>query len=75
MRQALEAMWFEDILDRQVNGSEWSTSGVTASGESVEYTCDAEQKFSFGRVKIKAGSIKREGIFCTDLDVFWKRWC
>ncbi|WP_308722308.1 IucA/IucC family protein [Paenibacillus polysaccharolyticus] len=70
IRQALEAMWFEDILDRQVSGSEWSTCGVTATGESVVYSCDAEQKFSFARVKVKAGSIKREGVVCTDLDVF-----
>ncbi|WP_293200211.1 IucA/IucC family protein [Paenibacillus sp.] len=70
IRQALEALWFEDILDRQVNGSEWATSGMTVSGESVVYTCEAEQKFSFGRVKVKKGSIKREGIACTDLDVF-----
>jgi siderophore synthetase component len=70
IRQVLEAMWFEDILDRRVNGSEWSTCGVTANGESVVYTCDAEQKFSFGRMKVKVGSIKREGVTCTDLDLF-----
>ncbi|WP_434752759.1 IucA/IucC family protein [Paenibacillus amylolyticus] len=70
IRQALEAMWFEGILDREENGSQWSTSGITASGESVVYTCEAERKFSFGRVKVKIGSIKREGSACTDLDLF-----
>ncbi|WP_248064566.1 IucA/IucC family protein [Paenibacillus silvae] len=70
MRQTLEAMWFEGILDCQVNGKEWRTSGTAASGESVVYTCEAEQKFSFGRVKVKKGSIQREGVHCTDLDRF-----
>lgn len=70
MRQTLEALWFEGILDCQVNGQEWRTSGTTASGESVVYTCEAEQKFSFGRVKVKKGSIMREGIVCSDLDRF-----
>ncbi|PQP83268.1 IucA/IucC family siderophore biosynthesis protein [Paenibacillus sp. PCH8] len=70
MRQTLEAMWFEGILDSHVSGSEWRTSGLTASGQPVVYTCEAERKFSFGRVKVKKGSIQREGIFCTDLDQF-----
>lgn len=70
MRQTLEAMWFEGILDSQVSGSEWRTSGLTSSGESVAYTCEAERKFSFGRVKVKKGSIQREGVACTDLDLF-----
>ncbi|WP_339303852.1 IucA/IucC family protein [Paenibacillus sp. FSL R5-0519] len=70
MRQTLEAMWFEGILDSQVSGSEWRTSGLTSSGDSVVYTCEAERKFSFGRVKVKKGSIQREGVHCTDLDLF-----
>lgn len=70
MRQTLEAMWFEGILDSQVSGSEWRTSGLTSSGDSVVYTCEAERKFSFGRVKVKKGSIQREGVLCTDLDLF-----
>lgn len=70
MRQTLEAMWFEGILDSQVSGSEWRTIGLTSSGESVAYTCEAERKFSFGRVKVKKGSIQREGVACTDLDLF-----
>lgn len=70
MRQTLEAMWFEGILDSQVSGSEWRTSGLTSSGDSVAYTCEAERKFSFGRVKVKKGSIQREGVNCTDLDLF-----
>ncbi|WP_339299433.1 IucA/IucC family protein [Paenibacillus sp. FSL R5-0623] len=70
MRQTLEAMWFEGILDSQVSGSEWRTEGLTSSGKPVAYTCEAERKFSFGRVKVKKGSIQREGIPCTDLDLF-----
>ncbi|MEK3923130.1 IucA/IucC family protein [Paenibacillus sp. FSL K6-2393] len=70
MRQTLEAMWFECILDSQVSGSEWRISGLTSSGDSVAYTCEAERKFSFGRVKVKKGSIQREGVACTDLDLF-----
>ncbi|RPK24467.1 IucA/IucC family protein [Paenibacillus xylanexedens] len=70
MRQTLEAMWFEGILDSDVSGSEWRTSGLTSYGDSVAYTCEAERKFSFGRVKVKKGSIQREGVPCTDLDLF-----
>ncbi|OMF63529.1 IucA/IucC family protein [Paenibacillus sp. FSL R5-0766] len=70
MRQTLEAMWFEGILDSHVSGSEWRTEGLTSSGKPVAYTCEAEQKFSFGRVKVKKGSIQREGVLCTDLDLF-----
>ncbi|WP_433582932.1 IucA/IucC family protein [Paenibacillus amylolyticus] len=70
MRQTLEAMWFEGILDSHVSGSAWRTSGLTSSGDSVAYTCEAERKFSFGRVKVKKGSIQREGVSCTDLDLF-----
>ncbi|MCF7756433.1 IucA/IucC family siderophore biosynthesis protein [Paenibacillus xylanexedens] len=70
MRQTLEAMWFEGILDSHVSGSEWRTEGLTSSGKPVAYTCEAERKFSFGRVKVKKGSIQREGIPCTDLDLF-----
>ncbi|KAA8747635.1 IucA/IucC family protein [Paenibacillus sp. UASWS1643] len=70
MRQTLEAMWFEGILDSDVSGSEWRTSGLTSYGDSVTYTCEAERKFSFGRVKVKKGSIQREGVPCTDLDLF-----
>ncbi|OMF11796.1 IucA/IucC family siderophore biosynthesis protein [Paenibacillus amylolyticus] len=70
MRQTLEAMWFEGILDSHVSGSEWRTEGLTSSGDSVAYTCEAERKFSFGRVKVKKGTIQREGVPCTDLDLF-----
>ncbi|MGV2967530.1 IucA/IucC family protein [Paenibacillus sp. AGC30] len=70
MRQTLEAMWFEGILDSHVSGSEWRTEGLTSSGKPVAYTCEAERKFSFGRVKVKKGSIQREGVRCTDLDLF-----
>ncbi|GAS85099.1 IucA/IucC family protein [Paenibacillus amylolyticus] len=70
MRQTLEAMWFEGILDSHVSGSEWRTEGLTSSGDSVAYTCEAERKFSFGRVKVKKGTIQREGVNCTDLDLF-----
>ncbi|MCW3795319.1 IucA/IucC family siderophore biosynthesis protein [Paenibacillus sp. LS1] len=70
MRQTMEAMWFEGILDSHVSGSEWRTEGLTSSGNPVAYTCEAERKFSFGRVKVKKGSIQREGVNCTDLDLF-----
>ncbi|WP_458125413.1 IucA/IucC family protein [Paenibacillus sp. Z3-2] len=70
MRQTLEAMWFEGILESHVSGSEWRTEGLTSSGKPVAYTCEAERKFSFGRVKVKKGTIQREGVRCIDLDLF-----
>ncbi|QYK60615.1 IucA/IucC family protein [Paenibacillus sp. S25] len=70
MRQALEAMWFEGILDCKVGGNEWCTVGRSTSGQAVTYSCEAERKFSFGRVKVAKGSIRREGVPCTDLDLF-----
>jgi siderophore synthetase component len=70
MRQALEAMWFEGILDCKVGENEWCTVGRSTSGQAVTYSCEAERKFSFGRVKVAKGSIRREGVPCTDLDLF-----
>lgn len=70
MRQTLEAMWFEGILDCKVDGNEWCAVGRNTSGQAVTYSCEAEQKFSFGRVKVAKGSIRREGVPCTDLDLF-----
>lgn len=70
MRQALEALWFEDIIDCRKKGREWGTTGIDGEGQPVQYTCKAQQKYSFGRVKIVKGSIQREGVPMTDLNRF-----
>ncbi|MCG7377814.1 IucA/IucC family siderophore biosynthesis protein [Paenibacillus sp. ACRSA] len=70
MRQALEALWFEDIIDCKKQGSEWGTTGIDGQGQPVQYTCKAQQKYSFGRVKIVKGSIQKEGVPMTDLNRF-----
>lgn len=70
MRQTLEALWFEGILNHTETGRAWRTDGVGRDGKPVAYTCEAEEKYSFGRVKIVKGSIQREGEPCTDLYLF-----
>ncbi|CAM4483123.1 IucA/IucC family protein [Paenibacillus phoenicis] len=70
MRQTLEALWFEGILDYAKNGGIWRTHGIGADGQPVVYTCEAEEKYSFGRVKIAKGSIRRAGEPCADLHLF-----
>ncbi|WP_260866012.1 IucA/IucC family protein [Paenibacillus xylanexedens] len=70
MRQAMEALWFEDIIDCRKQGSEWGTTGIDGQGKPVQYTCEAQQRYSFGRVKVVKGSIQREGVPITDLNRF-----
>lgn len=70
MRQTLEALWFEGILNRTETGGIWRTDGVGRDGKPVAYTCEAEEKFSFGRVKIVKDSIQRAGEPCADLHLF-----
>ncbi|WP_254438462.1 IucA/IucC family siderophore biosynthesis protein [Paenibacillus sp. DCT19] len=70
MRQAMEALWFEDIIDCRKQGKKWGTTGIDGQGQPVQYTCEAQQKYSFGRVKVVKGSIQREGVPNTDLNRF-----
>ncbi|MGG6310759.1 IucA/IucC family protein [Paenibacillus macerans] len=70
MRQTLEALWFEGILDRSIAGRTWLTHGIGADGRPVAYSCEAEEKYAFGRVKIVKGSLRREGELCNDLYLF-----
>lgn len=70
MRQTLEALWFEGILECDRSGSTWQTKGISSEGESVAYSCQAKEKMSFGRVKIEPGSLRRKGEPCTDLELF-----
>ncbi|RRJ65716.1 IucA/IucC family siderophore biosynthesis protein [Paenibacillus oralis] len=70
MRQTLEALWFDGILNRSETNRVWRTDGVGRDGKPVAYTCEAEEKYSFGRVKIVKGSIQRENEPCTDLYLF-----
>lgn len=70
MRQTLEALWFEGILDYTLSGEKWQTYGVDLNGQPVEYVCQAEEKFSFGRIKIVPHSLQRAGEPCHDPYLF-----
>lgn len=72
MRQTVEALWFEGIIETEAGGrgGQWLFAGRAADGEPVRYSCEAEVKWSFGRVKLVRGSIAREGATCTDLYTF-----
>ncbi|MFD1175986.1 IucA/IucC family protein [Paenibacillus puldeungensis] len=70
MRQTLEALWFEGILSCDRTDRTWKTCGISSGGQPVIYSCEAEEKYSFGRIKIVKGSLKREGAPCTDLHLF-----
>lgn len=70
MRQTLEALIYEEIIEITKGEREWSFVGKNFNGEQIHYSCIAEEKWSFGRIKIKKNSIKREGEICTNLYVF-----
>ncbi len=72
MRQTVEALWFEGILEVEAGerSGQWQFTGRTEEGEPVAYACEAEVKWSFGRVKLVRGSIAREGVPFTDLHTF-----
>jgi siderophore synthetase component len=59
--QTLEALFFEEIIPVTKNGQDYSFRGRNARGETVLYTCEVVEKWSFGRVKVKPYSIKRDG--------------
>ncbi|XEC94532.1 IucA/IucC family siderophore biosynthesis protein [Paenibacillus tarimensis] len=70
MRQTTEALIYEDIIAVSRNGREWYFTGTSAEGSVVNYSCLADEKWSFGRVKIERGSIKREGEACVNIYIF-----
>lgn len=70
MRQTMEALIYEDIIEIIKNEKEWFFSGKNAKGESVNYSCKADEKWSFDRIKIEKNSIKRAGESCTDIYLF-----
>ncbi|MFB5674046.1 IucA/IucC family protein [Paenibacillus terreus] len=70
MRQTLEAFIYEGIMDVDKSGKEWIFTGKGADGGSVRYSCQADEKWSFGRIKIKPGSIRREGDACRNIYTF-----
>ncbi|MCR8842093.1 IucA/IucC family siderophore biosynthesis protein [Paenibacillus sp. SC116] len=70
MRQTMEAMLFEGIINVERNNRVWTFTGKDAEGKLVHYSCEADEKWSFGRVKIDKNSIQREGEPCTDIYVF-----
>ncbi|MFC5703310.1 IucA/IucC family protein [Cohnella faecalis] len=70
MRQTMEALIFEGIVDVVKKERKWSFSGKTAEGVLIHYSCEADEKRSFGRVKIVKNSIRREERECSDLYLF-----
>ncbi|MDM5188089.1 IucA/IucC family protein [Bacillus sp. DX4.1] len=70
MRQTMEALIYEEIIEITKNEREWSFTGKSAKGDFVNYSCKADEKWSFGRIKIEKNSIKREGKTCTNIYVF-----
>lgn len=70
MRQTMEAFLFEGIVDVSGKGRERFFTGKTAEGATVRYSCEADDKESFGRVKLVKYSIRREGEPCLDLYQF-----
>ncbi|MGG3448353.1 IucA/IucC family protein [Domibacillus aminovorans] len=70
MRQTIEAFIYEEIIEVIKNGREWFFTGKSATGDAVYYSCKADAKWSFGRIKIEKNSIKREGARCTNLYEF-----
>ena len=59
--QTLEALFFEEIIPVTKNGRHVAFQGQNARGETVFYTCEVVDKWSFGRIKVKPYSIKRQG--------------
>ncbi len=59
--QTLEALFFEEIIPVMKRGQEYAFQGRSARGGTVFYTCEIVEKWSFGRVKVKPYSIKRNG--------------
>jgi siderophore synthetase component len=70
MRQTLEALFYEEIIEITKNEREWFFTGKSAKGYSIDYSCIADEKWSFGRIKIEKNSIKREGRAYTNIYLF-----
>ena len=70
MRQTMEALIYEEIIEVTKREGEWTFIGRTVKGDPVNYSCKANEKWSFGRVKIEKYSIKREEKICTNIYIF-----
>jgi 2-[(L-alanin-3-ylcarbamoyl)methyl]-3-(2-aminoethylcarbamoyl)-2-hydroxypropanoate synthase len=70
MRQTMEALLFEGIIETEQNGRDRQFTGRTNEGATISYSCEADTKWSFGRIKLVPGTIRREGQPCGNLYVF-----
>lgn len=70
IRQTMEALLYEDIIPITKHNQEWSFAGKNHDGRLIVYTCEASEKWSFGRIKIKKNSLKREGEQCRNIYLF-----
>lgn len=70
MRQTMEALIYEEIVEITKKEREWSFTGKSTTGDFVNYSCKVDEKWSFGRIKIEKNSIKREGKTCTNIYIF-----
>lgn len=70
MRQTMEALLYEEIIEVSKNEREWSFTGKSATGDFVTYSCKADVKWSFGRIKLEKNSIKRKGKACSNIYLF-----
>jgi Siderophore synthetase component len=70
MRQTLEALLFEGVISAEEEGPTWTFEGRAASGAAIRYTCKAQRKASFGRMKVEKHSIRREDKPSVDLYLF-----
>ncbi|MGN7453568.1 IucA/IucC family protein [Paenibacillus pasadenensis] len=61
MRQTLQALLFEGVLQAQRDGREWTLLGRKEDGSAVRYSFEADVKRSFGRIRLVPNSIRREG--------------
>ncbi|MBD3919257.1 IucA/IucC family siderophore biosynthesis protein [Paenibacillus sp. PR3] len=67
MRQTLEALLFEGIISAAEEGLTWTFEGRASNEDTIRYTCKAQRKASFGRVKVEKHSIRREDKPSVDL--------
>ncbi|WP_017728878.1 IucA/IucC family protein [Halalkalibacterium ligniniphilum] len=70
MRQTMEAIIYEEIIDIEKDERNLFFKGINREGDIVNYSCKADEKWSFGKIKIKKNSIKREGKECNNIYLF-----
>lgn len=70
MRQTLEALFYEEIMEYDQEGNNWYFYGTGINGNNVNYSCKAAEKWSFSKPQIEKNSIQREGDSCTDIYLF-----